>query len=151
MWKALWNGFDYQAAAYRELGEQLDDLYPNDGAGSYVIPFMYSVSLFGIRGVNNVTLCIFREEGETWEEALEEVHRIVHPIRGEKYPIVIQPWRTKGEHRSAYFQYPKDIRRIIYATDSIEAVHRQLRKRNKTQGWLPERRQPAETLILSTR
>ena len=75
MWKALWNGFDYQAAAYRELGEQLGDLYPNDGAGSYVVPFMYSVSLFGIRGVNNVTLCIFREEGETWEEALEEVHQ----------------------------------------------------------------------------
>ena len=39
---------------------------------------------------------------------------------GEKYPIVIKSWRTKWEHLSAYFKYPKDIRRIIYTTDVID-------------------------------
>ena len=46
---------------------------------------------------------------------------------GEKYPIVIKSWRTKWEHLSAYFKYPEDIRRIIYTTNSIEAVHRQFK------------------------
>ena len=56
---------------------------------------------------------------------------------GEKYPIVIKSWRTKWEHLSAYFKYPEDIRRIIYTTNSIEAVHRQFRKLTKTNSGFP--------------
>lgn len=56
---------------------------------------------------------------------------------GRKYPIVIKSWRTKWEHLSAYFKYPEDIRRIIYTTNSIEAVHRQFRKLTKTKGGFP--------------
>ena len=56
---------------------------------------------------------------------------------GEKYPVVIKFWRTKWEHLSAYFKYPEDIRRIIYTTNSIEAVHRQFRKLTKTKGGFP--------------
>ena len=67
------------------------------------------------------------------EAALDELES----IRGEKYLIVIQSWQTKGEHRSAYFQYPKDIRRIIYTTNSIKAMHRQFRRRTQTKGGFP--------------
>lgn len=56
---------------------------------------------------------------------------------GDKYPIVIKSWRTKWENLSAYFKYPADIRRIIYTTNSIEAVHRQFRKLTKTKGGFP--------------
>ena len=56
---------------------------------------------------------------------------------GEKYPIVIKSWRTKWGHLSAYFKYPEDIRRIIYTTNSIEAVRRQFRKLTKTKGGFP--------------
>jgi transposase-like protein len=58
-------------------------------------------------------------------------------IWGEKYPIVIKSWRVKWVHLSAYFKYPADIRRIIYTTNSIEAVHRQFRKLTKTKGGFP--------------
>lgn len=67
------------------------------------------------------------------EAALDELES----IWGEKYPIVIKSWRTKWEHLSAYFKYPEDIRRIIYTTNSIEAVHRQFRKLTKTKGGFP--------------
>ena len=56
---------------------------------------------------------------------------------GEKYAIVIKSWRTRWEYLSAYFKYPNDIRRIIYITNRIEAVHRQFRKLTKTKGGLP--------------
>ena len=56
---------------------------------------------------------------------------------GEKYPIVIKSWRSKWDNLSAYFKYPNDIRRIIYTTNSIEAVHRQFRKLTKTKGGFP--------------
>ena len=67
------------------------------------------------------------------EAALDELES----VWGEKYPIVIKSWRTKWEHLSAYFKYPEDIRRIIYTTNSIEAVHRQFRKLTKTKGGFP--------------
>lgn len=56
---------------------------------------------------------------------------------GETYPIVIQSWRRKWDHLSAYFKYPEPIRKIIYTTNAVEAVHRQFRKLTKTKGAFP--------------
>jgi len=55
----------------------------------------------------------------------------------DKYPIVIKSWRSNWERLSQYFKYPEDIRRIIYTTNTIEAVHRQFRKLTKTKGAFP--------------
>ena len=33
-----------------------------------------------------------------------------------------------------YFKYPEPIRRVIYTTNSIEAIHRQFRKLTKIKG-----------------
>ena len=55
----------------------------------------------------------------------------------DKYPIVIKSWRNNWERLSQYFKYPEDIRRIIYTTNTIEAVHRQFRKLTKTKGAFP--------------
>jgi transposase-like protein len=38
---------------------------------------------------------------------------------------------------SLYFQYPEDIRRVIYTTNIIESVHRQFRTLTKTKGAFP--------------
>ena len=56
---------------------------------------------------------------------------------GKKYPIVIRSWRNKWENLSVYFKYPEEIRKVIYTTNSIEAVHRQFRKLTKTKGGFP--------------
>jgi transposase-like protein len=50
---------------------------------------------------------------------------------------VIKSWRSKWENLSVYFKYPEPIRRVIYTTNSIEAVHRQFRKLTKTKGGFP--------------
>jgi len=67
------------------------------------------------------------------EQALDELEA----RWGDLYPIVIRSWRTKWDNLSAYFKYPQDIRRVIYTTNSIEAVHRQFRKLTKTKGGFP--------------
>jgi|TARA_B110000211_G_C14019563_1_gene527022 putative transposase len=56
---------------------------------------------------------------------------------GETYPIVLKSWRSKWHQLSAYFKYPEPIRRIIYTTNAVEAVHRQFRKLTKTKGAFP--------------
>jgi len=40
-----------------------------------------------------------------------------------KYGIVIKSWRNNWENLSLYFQYPKDIRKVIYTTNIIESVY----------------------------
>lgn len=53
---------------------------------------------------------------------------------GEKYPMVIKSWRDKWPTLSAYFKYPDYVRKAIYTTNAVEAVHRQFRKLTKTKG-----------------
>ncbi len=52
----------------------------------------------------------------------------------EKYPMVIKSWRTKWPTLTAYFKYPDYVRKAIYTTNAVEAVHRQFRKLTKTKG-----------------
>ena len=70
---------------------------------------------------------------EAAELALDELEK----AWGDKYPIVIKSWRNKWENLSVYFKYPEPIRKVIYTTNSIEAVHRQFRKLTKTKGGFP--------------
>lgn len=70
---------------------------------------------------------------EAAEAALDELET----KWGDTYPIVIKSWRSKWVHLSAYFKYPEAIRKIIYTTNAVEAIHRQFRKLTKTKGAFP--------------
>ncbi len=56
---------------------------------------------------------------------------------GAQYPMVIRSWRSKWTNLSVYFKYPDYVRRAIYTTNAVEAVHRQFRKLTKTKGGFP--------------
>lgn len=56
---------------------------------------------------------------------------------GQQYPIVLRSWRNKWVNLSVYFKYPEYVRKAIYTTNAIEAVHRQFRKLTKTKGGFP--------------
>ncbi len=53
---------------------------------------------------------------------------------GTKYPMVIKSWQNNWENLSGYFKYSGPVRRIIYTTNPIEGLHRQIRKFTKTKG-----------------
>jgi len=52
----------------------------------------------------------------------------------DKYAAVVKSWKNNWETLSTFFKYPPEIRRIIYTTNFIENVHRQLRKVSKNRG-----------------
>lgn len=54
-----------------------------------------------------------------------------------KHPIIIRSWEQNWLELTAYFSYPREIRRIIYTTNIIEGYHRQLRKVTKTKSAFP--------------
>ena len=82
------------------------------------------------------------------KEAAEEALNELENRWGAKYPIVIKSWRSKWENLSVYFRYPEEIRRIIYTTNIIEAVHRQFRKLTKTKGAFPNQNSLLKLLYL---
>ena len=56
---------------------------------------------------------------------------------GEQYPIVVKSWRDNWERLTEFFQYTKEIRRLIYTTNTVEGYHRQIRKVTKNKGVFP--------------
>lgn len=56
---------------------------------------------------------------------------------GKKYPVVLRSWRHNWEPLTAYFAYPRDIRRVIYTNNAIESFHRQIRKHTKSKSVFP--------------
>jgi putative transposase len=56
---------------------------------------------------------------------------------GEKLGVITQAWRSAWEHVTPFMAFPPDVRRVIYTTNAIEALNRQLRKAIKTKGHFP--------------
>lgn len=54
-----------------------------------------------------------------------------------KYPTISKLWRNNWERVIPFFDYPDDIRRVIYTTNAIESLNRSLRKVIKTKGAFP--------------
>ena len=51
---------------------------------------------------------------------------------GTKYKYAIQSWRNNWENLTQYFNYPLEIRKIIYTTNTIENLNRGIRKYTKS-------------------
>ena len=48
-----------------------------------------------------------------------------------------QSWRRNWSRLTPFFDYPPDIRKVIYTTNAIESVNMSLRKITKTRGSFP--------------
>jgi len=56
---------------------------------------------------------------------------------GERYPMIGTTWREAWEHVIPFLAFPPNVRRVVYTTNTIEALHRQIRKTIKTRGHFP--------------
>jgi transposase-like protein len=56
---------------------------------------------------------------------------------GERFPMIAASWRRAWTHVIPFFAFPPEVRRVIYTTNTLENVNRQLRKTLKTRGHFP--------------
>jgi len=56
---------------------------------------------------------------------------------GAQLPVIGQAWRERWEYVIPFMAYEPEVRRVIYTTNAIEALNRQLRKALKTKGSFP--------------
>src|SRR5947209_957116 len=56
---------------------------------------------------------------------------------GQRFPVITQAWLNAWEYVIPFLAFPPEARRVIYTTNAIEALNRQLRKAIKTKGHFP--------------
>ena len=56
---------------------------------------------------------------------------------GSKYASAVRSWENNWEELSTFFDFPAEIRRMIYTTNTIEGYNRQLRKVIKNKASFP--------------
>lgn len=54
-----------------------------------------------------------------------------------KYPYIAQSWRNNWANLATFFEFPAQIRKIIYTTNLIENVNRNIRKYTKAKSIMP--------------
>lgn len=68
---------------------------------------------------------------------------------GQRFPVITQAWLNSWEHVTPFLAFPPEVRRVIYTTNAIEALNRQLRKAIKTKGHFPSEDAARKLLYLA--
>jgi putative transposase len=69
-----------------------------------------------------------------------------------KYAVAVRSWENNWQDLATFFfDYPAEIRRLIYTTNTVEGYNRQLRKVIKTKGGFPNGEAVRKLLFLATR
>jgi len=55
----------------------------------------------------------------------------------DKYPKISDSWEKTWDEIIPFLAYPKDIRKVIYTTNAIESINRQIKKIIKSKGVFP--------------
>lgn len=71
---------------------------------------------------------------ESGHEALEDFGKKWN----DKYPIIQASWERNWNNLTEFFNYPKDIRKAIYTTNTIESLNFSLRKVTKNKSSFPD-------------
>lgn len=66
-----------------------------------------------------------------------------------KYPAISRMWRRNWERVVPMFEYPAEIRRVIYTTNAVESLHMTLRKVIKNRGSFPSEEAALKMLYLA--
>jgi putative transposase len=70
---------------------------------------------------------------------------------GQRFPVITQAWLTAWEYVIPFLAFPAEVRRVIYTTNAIEALNRQLRKAIKTKGHFPNEDAARKLIYLAVR
>jgi putative transposase len=115
-----------------------------------------------IHQIRNSIKYVASKDSKTFMKDLKQVYQAINEEMainalqalevtwGDKYPIVIQSWNNNWNNLSTYFDFPPEIRKIIYTTNALEGFNRQLRKFTKVRTSFPTDDSLRKALYLAT-
>jgi transposase-like protein len=68
-----------------------------------------------------------------------------------RYPMSVAAWRNRWCELTTFFNYPVELRRIIYTTNAIESLHSQMRKNISNRKVFPNDQAVIKILFLNIR
>ena len=68
---------------------------------------------------------------------------------GHKYKAIGKLWKENWERVIPFFEFPDEVRKVIYTTNAVEALHRGLRKIIKNRGSFPSEEAALKLLYLA--
>lgn len=82
------------------------------------------------------------------EDAEEALDRFAQKW-DKKYHYAVQSWRDNWDCLTTFFDYPMEIRKIIYTTNTIESLNRCIRKYTKTKVQFPDDQAAVKAVYLA--
>jgi len=70
-------------------------------------------------------------------EAAEQALTAFEDRWDDRFPMIGRKWRANWDNLTAFFNYPPELRKVIYTTNAIEALNAQLTKVTKKRGAFP--------------
>ena len=83
------------------------------------------------------------------EEEAAEALKTVKEKWGEKYKYAIDGWERNWENLMPFLEYPAELRKIMYTTNTIENLNRGIRKYTKTKVQFPDERSVKKSVYLA--
>ena len=68
---------------------------------------------------------------------------------GKKYGYAVKSWQDNWDHLTAYFDFPVEIRTMIYTTNAIESLNSVIRKYTKTKNIFPDDQAVLKSVFLA--
>jgi putative transposase len=68
---------------------------------------------------------------------------------GQRFPVITQTWLNAWEYMIPFLAFPPEVRRVVYTTNAVEALNRQLRKAIKTKGHFPNEEAARKLIYLA--
>jgi putative transposase len=82
------------------------------------------------------------------DQALAELERF-EAEWGARYRATAQAWRASWDYVIPFLALPDELRRAVYTTNTIEGLHRQIRKAIKTRGHFPDEQAATKLIYLA--
>ena len=87
----------------------------------------------------------------TADVAAQDLDSFADSNWGKKYPATVRVWRDAWERFIPFLEFPPQVRKILYTTNSIESLNYQLRKIIKNRGHFPNDDSVVKLLWLAIR
>ncbi len=118
--------------------EAIETIYPKTDVQLCIVHMVrYSLNYVSWKLREQVALGLKAVYGAATVEEAEQRMDEFEAEWGAAYPPIVQSWRRNWNRLIPFFDYPPEVRRVIYTTNAIESVNMSLRKITKNRGSFP--------------
>jgi putative transposase len=132
------------------FSEAIEAIFPETVVQTCIVHLIrHSLKYVPRRGYDQVVKDLKPIYTATDVDAAQEALERFDQKWGRQLPPVVKAWRENWEYVIPFMAFPPDVRRVIYTTNPIEALNRQLRKAIKTKGHFPNEEAARKLIYLA--